>query len=107
MQRSRGKNRVGKSRDLFKKIGDIRGIFHAWMGMRTDRNGEDLIEAEEIKKRWYESTNELQTRWDNHTKKWDNHYSVVTLLEPDILECEIKWAIRSITQTKLIEVTAF
>ena len=98
---------MGKSRDLFKKTGDIRGIFHAWMGMMKDRNGENLIEAEEIKKRWQESTNELQKRWDNHTKKWDNHYSVVTLLEPDILECEIKWTIGSITQKKLTEVTAF
>ena len=87
------KNRMGKTRDLFKKIRGIRGIFHAKMGSIKDRNGMDLTEAEDIKKRWQEYT-ELYKK-DLHDP--DNHNGVITHLEPDILECEIKWALGSIT----------
>ena len=76
---------MGKTRDLFKKIGDTRGTFHAKMGQIKDGNGMDLIEAEDIKKRWQGYTEELY-------KKRYNHGGVVTPLEPDILECEVKWA---------------
>ena len=75
---------MGKTRDLFKKIGNIKGVFHARMGMIKDRNGKDLTEAEEIKKRWQEYT-ELYKK-DLHDP--DNHNGVITHLEPDILECE-------------------
>ena len=85
-------NRMGKrkweSRDLFKKIRDIKGTFHAEMGSIKDRNGRDLTEAEDIKKRWQEYT-ELYKK-DLHDP--DNHDGVITRLEPDILECEVKWA---------------
>ena len=81
---------MGKTRDLFKKTGDIKGTFHARMGAIKDRNGKDLIEAEEIKKRWQEYTKELYKKSLNDP---DNHDGVVTHLEPDILENEVKWAL--------------
>ena len=87
-------NRMGKTRDLFKKIRDTKGTFHAKMGSIKDRNGMDLTEAEDIKKRWQEYTEELYKK-DLHDP--DNHDSVITHLEPDILECEAKWALESIT----------
>ena len=85
---------MGKTRDLFKKIRDIKGIFHAKMGTIKDRNSMDLTEAEEIKKRWQE---ELYKK-DLHDP--DNHDGVITDLEPDILECEVKWALENITKNK-------
>ena len=87
-------NRMGKTRDLFKKIRDTEGTFHAKMGSIKDRNGMDLIEAEGIKKRWQEYTEELYKK-DFHNP--DNHDGVITHLEPDILECEVKWTLGSIT----------
>ena len=90
-------NRMGKTRDLFKKIRDTKGRFHAKMGSIKDRNGMDLTEAEDIKKRWQEYTEELYKR-DLHDP--DNHDDVITNLEPDILECEVKWALESITTNK-------
>ena len=90
-------NRMGKTRDLFKKIRDIRGTFHAKMGSIKDRNGMDLTEAEDIMKRWQEYTEELYKK-DIHDP--DNHDGVITHLEPDILECEVKWALESITMNK-------
>ena len=92
-----GKNRMGKTRDLFKKIRDSKGIFHAKMGSIKNRNCMDLKEAEDIKKRWQEYTEELYKK-DLHNP--DNHYSVITHLEPDILECEVKWALGVITTNK-------
>ena len=82
-------NRMGRTRDLFKKIRDTMGIFHAKMGSIKDRNGMDLTEAEDIKRRWQEYTQELYKKdlQDQH-----NHHGVITHLEPDILECEVKWA---------------
>ena len=88
---------MGKIRDLFKKIRDTKGIFHAKMGTIKDRNGKDLTEAEEIKKRWQEYTEELYRKGLNDP---DNHDGVVTNLEADILEYEIKWASGSITTNK-------
>ena len=90
-------NRVGKTRDLFKKIRDTKGTFHAKMGSIKDRNGMDLTEAVDIKKRGQEYTNELYKK-DLHDT--DNHDGVITHLEPDILECEVKWALESITTNK-------
>ena len=90
-------NRMGKTRDLFKKIGDIKRLFHARMGMIKDRNSNDVTEAKDIKKRWQEYTQELHTKG---LKNLDNHDDVVTHLEPDILECEVKWALGSITTNK-------
>ena len=90
-------NRMGKTRDLFKKIRDTKGTFHAKMGSVKDRNGMDLIEAEDIKKRWQEYTEELYKK-DLHDE--DNHDGVITHIEPDILECEVKWALESITTNK-------
>ena len=92
-------NGMGKTRDLFKKIKDIKGIFHAKMGTMKDRNGRDLAEAEDIQKRWQEYTDELYKK-DLHEP--DNHDGVITHthLEPDILECEFKWASGSITTNK-------
>ena len=92
-------NRMGKTRDLFKKIRDIKGTFHAKMGSIKDRNGMDLTEAEAIKKRWQEYTEELNKR-DLHNP--DNHEDVTihTHLEPAILECEVRWALGSITRNK-------
>ena len=86
-------NRMGKTRDLFKKIRDTKGIFHVKMGSIKDRNGLGLIEAEDIKKRWQEYTEELYKK-DLHDP--DNHDDVITR-EPDILESEVKWALESIT----------
>ena len=90
-------NKMGKTRDLFKKIRDPKGIFHAKMGSIKDSNGRDLTEAEDIKKRWQEYTKELNKK-DLHDQ--DNHDGVITHLEPDILECEVKWALDSITMNK-------
>ena len=95
---------MGKTRDLFKKIRDITGTFHAKMGTLKDRNGMDLTEAEDIKKRWREYTEELYKK-DLHDQ--DNHDGVMTHLEPDILEYEVKWALDSITMKKLVEVMEF
>ena len=88
---------MGKTRDLFKKIGDIKGNFHVRMGTIKDRNHKDLTEAEEIRKRWQEYTEEL---YKKGLDDLDNHDGVVTHLEPDILEWEIKWALGSITVNK-------
>ena len=90
-------NRMGKTRNLFKKIRDSKAIFHAKMGSIKDRNCMDLTEAEDIKKRWQEYTEELYKKDLHHP---DNHDGVITHLEPDILECEIKWALGSITMNK-------
>ena len=90
-------NRMGKTRYLLKKIRDTKGTFHAKMGLIKDRNGMDLTEAEEIKKRWQEYTEELYKK-DLHDP--DKHDGVITHLEPDILECEVKWALGSITTNK-------
>ena len=92
------KNRIGKTRDLFKKIRDTKGTFHAKMGLIKDRNGMDLTEVGDIKKRWQEYTEELYKK-DFHDP--DNHDDVITHLEPDILECEVKWALESITMNKV------
>ena len=93
-------NRMGKTRDLFKKIRDTKGTFHAKMGSVKNRNGMDLTEAEDIKKRWQEYTEELYKK-DLHDPV--NHNGVITHLEPDILECEVKWALGSITTNKATE----
>ena len=94
---------MGKTRGLFKKIRDTKETFHAKMGSMKDRNGMDLTEAEDIKKRWQEYT-ELYKK-DLHDP--DNYDGVITDPEPDILECEVKWALESITRTKLVEVVEF
>ena len=86
-----------KTRDLFKKIRATKGTFHAKMGSIKDRNGMDLTEAEDIKKKWQEYTEELYKK-DLHSP--DNHDGVITHLEPDILECEVKWALGSINTNK-------
>ena len=91
------KNRMGMTRDLFKKIRDIKGTFHAKMGLIKDRKGMDLTEAEDIKKRWQEYTEELYKK-DLHNQ--DNPDGVTTHLEPDILECEVKWDLENITMNK-------
>ena len=88
---------MGKTRDLFKKFRDTKGTFHAKMGSIKDRNGIDLKEAEDIKKRWQEYTEELYKKGLHDP---DNHDGVITHLEPDILECEVKWALGSITMNK-------
>ena len=90
-------NRMEKTRDHFKKIRDTKGTFHAKMGLIKDRNGMDITEAEDIKKRWQEYTEELFKK-DLHDS--DNHDSVISHLEPDILECKAKWALGSITMNK-------
>ena len=90
-------NRMGRTRELFKKIRDNKGTFHAKLGTIKDRNGMDLTEAEDIKKRQREYTEELYKK-DFHDP--DNHDNVITHLEPDILECEVKWALGSITTNK-------
>ena len=90
-------SRMGKTRDLFKKIRDTKGTFHSKMGSIKDRSTMDLTEAEDIKKRWQEYTEELYKK-DLHEP--DNHDGVITHLEPDILECEVKWALGSITMNK-------
>ena len=94
---------MGKTGDLFKKIRYTKGTFHAKMGSIKDRNGMDLAEAEDIKNRWQEYTEELYGK-DLHDP--DDHDGVIIHLEPDILECEVKWALGSIT-TKLVEVMEF
>ena len=93
-------NRMGKTRDFFKKIRDTKGTFHAKMGTIKDRNGMGLSEAEEIKKRWQEYTEEPYKK-DLHDL--DNHDGVITHLEPDILKCEVKWALKASLRTKLVE----
>ena len=95
---------MGKTRDLFKEIRDTKGIFHAKMASITDRNGMDLTEAEAIKKRWQEYTEELYEK-DLHDP--DNHNGLITHLEPDILECEVKWALGSINTNKASEAMEF
>ena len=91
-------NRMGKTRDVFKKIRDTKATLHAKMGTIKDRNGMDLTEAEDIKKRWQEYTEELYKK-DLHDP--DNHNGMITHLEVDILECEVKWALGSITMNKV------
>ena len=86
---------MGKTRDLFQKIRDTKGTFHAKMGSIKDRNGMDLTEAKDIKKRWQEYTEDKKYLHD-----LDNHDGKITHLEPDILECEVKWALKSITMNK-------
>ena len=93
-------NRMGKTRDLFKKIRDTKGIFHAKIGSIKDRNCMDLTEAEDTKKRWQEYTEEL---YKKDLRNPNNHNGVITHLEPDILECEVKWALGSITMNKASE----
>ena len=88
---------MGKSRELFKKIRDTQGNFHVNMGTIKDRNSMDLTEAEDIKKRWQEYTEDLYLKDLNDP---DNHDGVITHLGPDILECEVKWALESITTNK-------
>ena len=88
---------MGKTRDLFKKIRNTKGTFHAKMGSLKGRNGMDLTEAEDIKKRWQEYTEEI---YKKNPYDSDNHDGVITHLEPDILECEVKWALGSITTNK-------
>ena len=95
---------MGKTRDLFKKVRDTKGTFHAKISSIKDRNGMDLTEAENIKKRGREYTEELY-KTDLHDP--DNHDGVITHLEPDILECEVKWALGSITKNKVVEVMKF
>ena len=95
---------MGKTRDLLKKTGDTKEIFHTKIDTKKDKNGKDLAEAEEIKKRWQEYTEHLYEKMLNGP---DNHDGVVTHLEPDILECEIKWALRSVTMNKLVKVMEF
>ena len=90
-------NRMGKPRDLFKKIRDTKGTFRVKIGSIKDRNGTDLTEAEDVKKRWQEYTEELYKE-DLHDP--DNHNGVITHLEPDILECKVKWALESTTMNK-------
>ena len=95
---------MGKTRDLFKKIRDTKGTFHAKMGTIKDRNGMELREAKDIKKRWQEYTEELYKKGLNDL---DNHDGVITGLEPDILKCEVKWALEASLRTKLVEVMEF
>ena len=90
-------NRMGKTRDLFKKIRDTKGTFHGKVGSIKDRNSMDLTKVEDIKKRWQEYTEELYKK-DLHDS--DNHDGVITHLEPDILECEVSWALGSVTMNK-------
>ena len=97
-------NRKGKTRNLFKKIRETKGTFHAKMGTIKDRNNMNLTEAEDIKKTWQEYTEELYKK-DLYDP--DNHNGVITHLEPDILECEVKWALGSITTNKASGVTEF
>ena len=97
MQKIEENNRIGKTRDLFKKIRDNKGTFHAKTGTIKDRNGMDLAEAEDIKNRWQVNTEELYKKYLHNP---DNHDGVITNLEPNILECKIKWALGSITTNK-------
>ena len=95
---------MGKMRELFKKIRDSKGTFQVKLGKIKDRNGMVLAAAEDIKKRWQEYTEELYKEDLNDS---DNHNIVITDLEPNMLECEVKWALGSITRTKLVEVMEF
>ena len=95
---------MGKTRDLFKKIGNTKGTFHARMGTIKDRNSIDLTEAEVIKKRWQAYTEELYKKYPHDP---DNHYGVITHLESDILECKVKWPLETSLQAKLVEVMEF
>ena len=95
---------MGKTTDLFKKIRDTKGTFHAKMGLIKDRKCMNLKQAEDTTKRWQEYTEELYKK-DLHDQ--DNHDGVITHLEPDILECEVKWALGSITMRKPVEVMEF
>ena len=97
MKRNGENNRMEKTRDIVKKIGNTMGTFHAKMGSMKDRNDMDLTEAEDIKKKWQEYTEELYKK-DLHNQ--DNHNGMITHVEPDILECEVKWALGSITMNK-------
>ena len=90
-------NRMVKTRDLFKKTRDTKGTFHAKMGLIKDRNGRDLTEAEDIKKRWQEYTEE---QYKKYLHDPDNHDGVTIHIEPDVLECEVQWALGSITTIK-------
>ena len=94
---------MGRTRDLFRKIRDTKGTFHTKMGSIKDRNGMDLIEAEDIKRRWQEYTEEL---YKDYLHNPDNHDGMITHVEPDILECKVKWALGSITMNK-VEVMEF
>ena len=96
-------NRMRKNRDLFKKIRDTKGTFYARMGTIKERNGMDITETEDIQKRWQEYTDELHKE-DLHDP--DNHYGGITHLEPDILECEVKWSLALLTMSK-VEVMEF
>ena len=95
---------MGKTGDLFKKIRDAKGKFHAKMGSIKDRNCMDLSEAEDIKKSWQEYTEEL---YKNDCHDQDNHHGAITHLEPDMLECEVKWALENVTMNKIVEVMEF
>ena len=95
---------MGKARDLFKKIRDTKRTFHATMDTIKDRKSMDLTEAEDIKKRWQEYTEELYKK-DLHNQ--DNHDGVITHLEPDILESKVKWALKASLRTKLVEMMEF
>lgn len=95
-------NRMGKTRDLFKKIRDTKGTFHAKMGSIKDRNGMNLTEAGDIKR-----SQEYKELYKKDLHDPDNHNGAITHLEPDILECEVKWALGSITMNKLVEVMEF
>ena len=95
---------MGKTRDRFKKIRDTKGTFHAKMDTIKDKSGMDLTEAEDITKRWQEYTEELYKK-DLHDP--DNHDDMITHLVPDILECEVKWALGSMTMNKIVEVMEF
>ena len=97
MQRNRENQQNGKTRDFLKKIRDIKGIFHAKIGLIKDRNGMDLKEAEDIKKRWKKYTEEL---YKKDIQDQGNHDGVITHLEPDNLECKVKWTLGSITMNK-------
>ena len=88
---------MGKTRDILKKISDTKGTVHAKMGTRKDRNGVDLTEAEDIKKRWQEYTEEI---YKKHLHEQDKHDAVITHLEPGILECKVKWALGSINMNR-------
>ena len=101
MQEIEENNRMGKTRGLFKKLRDTKGTFHAKMASIKDRNGMRLTEAEDIKKRWQEYIEELYKKKELHDP--DNHNGVITHLEPDILECEVKWALESITTKEVME----
>jgi len=97
-------NSMGKTKDLFKKIRDTKGTFHAKIGTIKNRNGMDLTEAEDIKKRWQEYTEELYRKVLHDP---ENHDGVIPHLDPDILECEVKWALGRITMNKASEVMEF